>query len=62
MCKRSEFKVDELIRRTEAMTKEEMELVLDHIPVELCLARVSREIKKLKTFQNTVLGAVEKTE
>ena len=61
MCKR-EFKKDELIRITEAMTKEEMELVLDHIPVELCLGRISREIKRLKTFQNTVLGAVEKTE
>lgn len=61
MCKR-ELKVDELIRRTEAMSKEEMELVLDHIPVELCLARVSREIEQLKVFRNTVLGAVVKTE
>lgn len=61
MCKR-ELKKDELIRITEAMSKEETELVLDHIPVELCLARVYREIEQLKVFRNTVLGAVVKTE
>lgn len=61
MCKR-EFSKDELIHRTEAMSKEEMELVLEHIPVELCLARVSREIEQLKVFRNAVLEAVVKTE
>ena len=60
--KKCEFKKDELIRRTEAMSKEEMELVLDHIPVELCLARVSREIEQLKVFKTTVLNVVVKTE
>ena len=60
--KKCEFKKDELIRRTEAMSKEEMELVLDHIPVELCLARVSREIEQLKCFKTTVLNVVVKTE
>jgi hypothetical protein len=57
-----ELKVDELIRRTEAMTKEEMELVLDHIPVELCLARVSREIERNKAFMTTIQKAVVKVE
>ena len=57
MC---EIKKDELIRRTEALTKEEMELVLDHIPVELCLARVSRELERNKAFISTVKKAVVK--
>lgn len=61
MCKR-ELKVDELIRRTEAMTTEEMILVLEHIPVELCIARVSKEIEQLKSFKSSVLSAVVKTE
>ena len=57
MC---EIKKDELIRRTEALTKEEMELVLDHIPVELCLARISRELERNKVFISTVKNAVVK--
>ena len=60
--KKCEFKKDELIRRTEAMSREEMEMVLDHIPVELCLARVSKEIEQLKVFKNTVMNVVVKAE
>lgn len=56
------FKRDELITRTEAMTKEEMELVLEHIPVELCLARVAKEIEQHKAFMATIKGAVVKVE
>lgn len=55
-----DLKAEELIRRTEALTKEQMELILEHIPVDLCLARVSKELAKNKKFIDSVQSAMTK--
>ena len=49
---------EEFKDRIKAMSLEEMELALDVIPVELCLARVNRELDRLKTFESSVKTAV----
>ena len=59
---KKDFKSEELCRRTKALTKEQMELVLDNIPVELCLARIARELEKNKIFMNSVQNAIHKIE
>ena len=51
-------KKEEFKDRIKAMSLEEMELALDVIPVELCLARVNRELDRLKTFESSVKTAV----
>ena len=49
---------EELSRRVKAMSREELEIVLDSIPVELCLMRIEREFDKLKAFEDSVKSAV----
>lgn len=62
----SKFEVETITRiekeefkdRIRAMSPEEMELALDVIPVEMCLARVNRELDRLKAFESSVKTAV----
>lgn len=49
---------EELSRRVKAMSKEELEIVVNSIPVELCLMRIEREFDKLKAFEDSVKSAV----
>jgi len=43
-----ELEKQEFINRVKAMSKEEMELFVEHVPVEICQNRISRELKKNK--------------
>ena len=49
---------EELSRRVKAMSREELEVVLNNIPIELCLMRIEREFDKLKAFEDSVKSAV----
>ena len=49
---------EELSRRVKAMSREELEVVLNNIPIELCLMRIEREFDKLKVFEDSVKSAV----
>lgn len=49
---------EELSRRIKAMSREELEVVLDNIPVELCLMKIEREFDRLKAFEDSVKSAV----
>ena len=40
-----------------AMTKEELTIIADIIPVELCQNRVTRELKKAKEFRESIVQA-----
>lgn len=57
-CKYDNFKTEELATRTRALTREQMELVLDNIPVELCLARVAKELESNKVFISKIRDAM----
>ena len=50
---------EELITVVKAMSDEELELVVDYIPVELCLKRIDKELTKAKEVQMIVAHAFE---
>ena len=45
---------EELISRIKGLDEEEMELVVNLIPVDLCLKRIGKELDKLKSVENWV--------
>lgn len=53
-----EVRKKELIARFEAMSIEEQKLLLDIIPVELCLERINSELIKARNFRDTVSNAI----
>lgn len=49
---------EEFIERIKGMSQEELELVVEIIPVDMCIARVNKELDRLKAFENSVKSAV----
>lgn len=49
----------ELVERIKAMSLEELKVVVDCIPVSLCLARIESEIKKAAEIQESITRAYE---
>ena len=49
---------EEFVNRIKGMSQEELELVVEIIPVDLCVARVNKELERLRTFENSVKWAV----
>ena len=45
---------EELISRVKGLDEEEMELVVNLIPVDMCLKRIGKELDKLKSVENWV--------
>ena len=50
---------EELINVIKAMSDEELEIVVDYIPVELCLKKIEKELTKAKEVQMIVAHAFE---
>ena len=55
----TEREAAELAARVKAMTREEMELVLDTIPVEMCLSRIEKEITRIRAFEIALKTAID---
>lgn len=51
-----EMEKRELIARINGMSKEELEIVADHIPVELCYNRIGKELKKARMLDEAIMG------
>ena len=49
---------EEFIERIKGMSQEELELVVEIIPVDMCMDRVNKELDRLKAFENSVKSAV----
>ena len=49
---------EEFIERIKGMSQEELELVVEIIPVDMCMTRVNKELDRLKAFENSVKSAV----
>lgn len=47
-----------LIERINGMSEEQLRVVAEVIPVELCMERISSELAKAKQFEQTVKAAV----
>ena len=58
----SEPHKEKLIRYIKGMSVAEQLLVLECIPVELCMMRISKEISELKEFKSTINGAMSALE
>lgn len=50
---------EELINRIKAMDDVELQIVADTIPVELCLARIQKELRQKELLENTMMAAAE---
>ena len=50
----TQMEIDELIRRVKAMSRDELEIVIDNVPVELCMRRIEKELEKAEAFENRV--------
>ena len=48
----------ELTERFKAMSKEEMELFMDIVPVEMCMARIQKELDRAKDFEKSIKTAM----
>lgn len=48
----------ELIERVKAMSDEELQLVSEIIPVDLCLKRIDAELQKAKQFEKSIKSAM----
>lgn len=48
----------ELTERFEAMSKEEMELFMDIVPIEMCMARIQKELDRAKEFEKSIKTAM----
>lgn len=47
-----------LAERIQGMSQEELEIVADTIPIELCLNRIEKELSRAKDFENLVKKAI----
>lgn len=47
-----------LTERILGMSQEELELVADTIPIELCLKRIHKELDRAKNFESLVKNAI----
>lgn len=55
----SELEKQEIINRVNAMSREEKELVVSVIPVDICQNRVTAEIERLLTLEKKVKSLSE---
>lgn len=53
----NQFAKDEFISRIKGMSQEELELIIDIVPIEMCINRISRELEEAKTFKNSIQAA-----
>lgn len=58
----SEPHKEKLVRYIKGMSVAEQMLALECIPVEMCMARISKEIAELKDFKSTINGAMSALE
>lgn len=48
----------ELTNRFKAMSRDELELFMDLVPVEFCLNRIQKELDKAKLFEDSIKNAM----
>ena len=51
--------LEELANRVRAMSDEELEVVLDNIPIDLCFRRVEKEIMRTRSFEEAVKNTID---
>ena len=47
---------DEFMNRVKAMTMDELEMIVNYVPVELCMNRIAKELGNAKQLKSSILG------
>ena len=50
----TKFEEEEFINRIKGMSRQELEIVADIIPIDLCMARIQKELDKAKRVEDYV--------
>ena len=57
--KMTKLEEDEFVNRVKGMSREEMEIIADILPVELCMARIQKELDKAKRVEDYIRGTID---
>lgn len=47
---------EEFMQRIKAMTPDELKMVVDYAPIELCMDRISKELESAKQLKESIIG------
>lgn len=47
---------EEFMQRVKAMTMDELKMVVDYAPIELCMDRISKELESAKQLKESIIG------
>ena len=56
--KMNKFEEEEFVNRIKGMSREELEIVADILPIELCMARIQKELDKAKRVEDYIRGTI----
>ena len=51
---RAAFPQEEFMSRVRAMSRDELEMIVDYVPIELCMNRISKEIEEANHIKETI--------
>lgn len=57
--KMNKFEEEEFVNRIKGMSREELEIVADILPIELCMARIQKELDKAKRVEDYIRGTID---
>lgn len=56
--KMTKFEEEEFINRIKGMSRQELEIVADILPIDLCMARIQKELDKAKRVEDYIRNTV----
>lgn len=56
--KMTKFEEEEFVNRIKGMSRQELEIVADILPIELCMARIQKELDKAKRVEDYIRGTI----
>ena len=45
---------EEFMNRVMAMSQEDLQMIVDYVPVEMCLARIQKELDRVKAIESSI--------
>lgn len=57
--KMTKFEEEEFVNRIKGMSRQELEIVADILPIELCMARIQKELDKAKRVEDYIRGTID---
>ena len=45
---------EEFMNRVMAMSQEDLQMIVDYVPVEMCLARIQNELDRVKAIESSI--------